>query len=382
MTRSDRVFRVLVRLGIASATAACGLGLAGELEIPDGPGSGTSANSRHGQSADDGGDANGADADDFGQDGASGLDPDAAFAGDDSGSMGGSSSGGGPAHGGADGGTMPTMPCDFNGTWATKLTIPVNWVPQGIMSVILQPGSGTINQWIMQSRVQSGTTLTDTTVVCGIDLPDFAGTVVAGAEAYGVRFPDSLFDDHYLPSFTITGTLSAATTNAQYTTTAAAALLGIDLASPTTAAWPSAIDAIAESVDSDHDGNPGVTAFAATGASYSFIPTDIYKTNRASAVYVVIRQVTQVSGTVGDCNHISGSVTIPQLTDSNGDSKYAIDSHVIGCELEGDGGTCNDLQWSFIDGTQPVFSPTGSSTFASVRMPATTTCSQVRTMLP
>ena len=204
----------------------------------------------------------------------------------------------------------------------------------------------------------------------------------AGAETYGVRFPDSLFDDNYLPTFTINGTLSAATTNAQYSTAAAAALLGIDLASPTTAPWPSAIDALAESVDSDHDGNPGVTAFAAQGSTYSNIPTDITKSARASAVYVVIRQVTQVNGTVVDCNHMSGSVTIPQLTDSNGDSKYAIDSHVIGCELEGDGGTCDALQWSFIDGTQPVFSPTGTSTFASVRMPANATCLQVRTMLP
>jgi hypothetical protein len=379
MTRSDRVFRVLVRLGIASATAACGLGLAGELELGDPGGSGSDANSRHGQNGDDGGDASGSDADDFGPDGAYGFDPDGALAGDDSGITG---SSGGPAKGGAEAGPGPTVPCNFNGMWATKLTIPVSWVPQGITSVILMPGSGTINQWILQSRVQSGTTLTDTTVVCGIDLPDFAGTAVAGAEAYGIRFPDSLFDDNYLPSFTITGTLSAATTNAQYSTAAAAALLGIDLASPTTAAWPSAIDALAESVDSDHDGNPGVTAFAAQGPGYSNIPTDITKSARASAVFVVIRQVTQVSGTVGDCNHISGTIAIPQLTDSNGDSKYAIDSHVIGCELEGDGGAGNDLQWSFIDGTQPVFSPSGTSTFASVRMPASTTCSQVRTMLP
>jgi hypothetical protein len=234
----------------------------------------------------------------------------------------------------------------------------------------------------LQTRTQSGTTLTDSTVVCGIDLPDFAGTVVAGAEAYGVRFPDALFDDHDLPSFTINGTVSASTTNATYTTSATAALLGIDLASPASAPWPSAVDALTESIDSDHDGNPGVTAFAAQGAGYSDIPIDIYKSARATAVYVVIREVTQVTGTVTDCNHMSGSVTIPQLTDSNGDSKYAIDSHVIGCELEGDAGACNGLQWTFIDDTQPIFSPSGGSTFASERMPSSTTCMQVRAALP
>jgi hypothetical protein len=375
--RSHRVLRVFVRIGLACASAACGLGLAGELQAPGDLGSGSS---RHGQglSSDDGSaDANSDDADPFGGDDASNFDPDASF---------GSSSGGNPGDGGPPIGTPdaagPTVPCTFSGNWATKLSIPVSWVPQGLMSVILNPGSGTINQWILQQRTQSGTTLTDSTVVCGIDLPDFQGTVVAGAEAYGVRFPNSLFDDHYLPTFTINGTLTAATTNATYSTAPAAALLGIDLSSPTTAPWPSAIDAVAESVDSDHDGNPGVTALAAQGAGYSDIPTDIYKSARASAVYVVIRQVTQVSGTVTDCNHISGSVTIPQLTDSNGDSKYAIDSHVIGCALDDDGGTCNALQWSFIDGTQPVFSPSGTSTFASVRMPPSTTCAAVRAELP
>jgi hypothetical protein len=366
-----------MRLGIGCVSAACGLGLAGELVVPNGDpgGGGTSKHGPGGGSSDDGGfdDASESDADEFGGDAVSSFDPDAMPG------PGGSGDGGHSKGADAEG---PTVPCTFGGTWATKLTIPVSWVPQGIMGVILNSGSGTINQWILQTRTQSGTTLTDSTVVCGIDLPDFAGTVVAGAEAYGVRFPDALFDDHDLPSFTINGTVSASTTNATYTTSATAALLGIDLASPASAPWPSAVDALTESIDSDHDGNPGVTAFAAQGAGYSDIPIDIYKSARATAVYVVIREVTQVTGTVTDCNHMSGSVTIPQLTDSNGDSKYAIDSHVIGCELEGDAGACNGLQWTFIDDTQPIFSPSGGSTFASERMPSSTTCMQVRAALP
>src|SRR5580692_6472421 len=378
MKRKGRVLRLLVRLGLGCASAACGVGLAGEVVEPVGdPGGGSSKHGPGGGSSDDGSsdDATSDDGGAFSSDDDAGFDPDGAPGG-------GNAYDGGSLLAAFEAGPGPTVPCSFGGTWATKLSVPVSWVPQGIMGVILAPGSGSINQWILGSRTQSGTTLTDTTVTCGIDLPDFTGTVVAGAEAYGVRFPDSLFDNNYLPSFTINGTLSAATTNAKYTTQPAAALLGIDLASPTTAPWPDALDALDESVDSDHDGNPGVTAFAAVGSGYSFIPTDIYKSARATALYVVIRQVTQVSGTVNDCNHISGSVTIPQLTDSNGDSKYAIDSHVIGCELEGDGGACNALQWSFIDGTQPVFSPSGGSTFASVRMQPSTTCAQVRAELP
>src|SRR5580704_4843508 len=70
--------------------------------------------------------------------------------------------------------------CNFSGTWATKLTIGVNWVPQGITSVILAAGSGTIEQWVLSTRVQTGTTTTDTAYVCGIALPDFSGTNLVG----------------------------------------------------------------------------------------------------------------------------------------------------------------------------------------------------------
>jgi hypothetical protein len=379
MMRKGRVLRLVARLGLGCASAACGLGLAGELVVPPGdPGGG--GNSKHGQgggSSDDGSsDAASDDASEFGSDDATGgFDL-------EGGPRGSSPTDGGSLLAAFEAGPGPTVPCTFGGTWATKLTIPVSWVPQGIMGVILAPGSGTINQWILQTRTQSGTTLTDSAIVCGIVLPDFQGTVVAGAETYGVRFPDSLFDNNYLPSFTLSGTVSASTTNATYTTTSAAALLGIDLPSATTATWPSDSTAFTDSVDSDHDGNPGVTAFAAQGAGYSNIPTDIYKSNRASALYVVIRQVTQVSGTVHDCNHMSGSVTIPQLSDGSGSTKYAIDSHVIGCDYQNDGGACGLLQYTFIDDTQPIFSPSGSSTFASVRVPASTTCTQVRAELP
>jgi len=361
MTRSGRVLRVFTRLVVGSVSAACGLGLAGELVVPAGqPGTG-------GQGDDLGG------ANEGGEDAAVSNDLDATtYVTDPEGGSFTNQDSSGMASGQHEA-SIPPGQCNFTGTWATKLTIPVSWVPQGLTGVILNPGSGTIGQWILQSRTQSGTALTDTTVVCEIDLPDFQGTIIAGSETYGVRFPNSLFDNHYLPSFTIAGTVSSLAPDASYTTTPSAALLGIAMASPTTDPWPSAIVALTEEVDSDRDGNLGVTALAAQGSSYSDIPTDLEKDSRATAVFVVIRQVTQVSGTVTDCN---------QLTDSNGDSKYAIDSHVIGCELEGDGGTCSAAQWGFIDGTQPVFTPSGGSTFATLRMPLNATCAQVRQALP
>jgi hypothetical protein len=274
--------------------------------------------------------------------------------------------------------------CDFAGTWGSRLTIDVSWAPQGLTSIILAPGTGQIKQWIKGVRVVSGKSLTDTTIVCGVALPDFQETAIAGSETYGVRFPNSLFDNGYLPSFTVNGTVSGFTAGSTYATTETAALLGLTLTNPTTAPWPSTVTT---SVDSDKDGKPGVTIDVAQGSPYSDIPTEFppffQMPARAKELYVAIRQVTQVSGTVDDCDHASGTITIPQIqtSGSGGTSKYAIDSHVLGCMLES-GADCSASQASFVDNTQPVFTPSGTTDFHSLRLAAGATCADVRSMLP
>ena len=274
--------------------------------------------------------------------------------------------------------------CNFAGTWATHITIDVSWVPQGLMGVILAPGTGKIEQWIKSVRIVNGTATTDPAVVCGIGLPDFSGTSFVGGETYGVRFPPSLFDSGYLPTFAIHGTLGDSSPHATFATTSTAALIGLTLANPTTAAWPATVTT---AVDTDMDNNPGVTVNAATGpipgtrkaGFYSDFPVDVFK-SRANQLFIVIRQVTQLSGAATDCNHISGTTTIPKIPDTS-TGKYAIDSHVIGCNLAA-GGICSASQTSFIDGTQPVFSPSGTATFASARMQTGATCADVRAALP
>jgi hypothetical protein len=279
----------------------------------------------------------------------------------------------------------PPGTCNYDGIWASKLTIDVSWAPQGLTSIVLANGSGTIKQWIRGNRMQQGMTLTDATVVCGVDLPDFQGTAIVGMETYGVVFPSALFESHDLPVFTVTGTISGQVPGSTYTTTPTAALLGVSLPDPATDAWPSTVTT---AVDMDMDGKPGVTIGVATGATasggaYSGVPVGIpgigQPTIRADKLYVAIRQVTSVSGTVQDCNHISGTVTIPSIA-----GKAGIDSHVLGCELAA-GGDCStgaSSQASFVDNTQPVFTPTGSGTFEAVRVPTGTSCAAVRQMLP
>ncbi len=292
-----------------------------------------------------------------------------------------------------DGGSTTTLGdsgvCNFNGTWATQITIDVTWQPQGLMSVILAPGSGTIRQWVKGARVQTLAAplqLSDDSVACGIELPDFQATTLGLNEVYGVRFPDSLFDDGYIPPFTVNGALTLQPGGSfSYSTTPTAVLLGVTMQSPTTDAWPSTVTT---EIDQDMDGNPGVTIAVAQGAlavptatatDYSYVPTGVpapfMPINLAGSLYVAIRQVTITSGTVQDCDTITGTVSIQTIN-----SKPAIDSHVLGCQLV-DGGPCTtgaSSEASFVDNSQPVFTPSGTTSFRSIRVATGATCATVR----
>ena len=296
-----------------------------------------------------------------------------------------------------DGGTVSTPGfdggCDFNGTWATQIKIDVTWQPQGLMSVILASGSGTITQWVKGLRVQTAAAplqLSDDSVVCGIELPDFQATALGLNEVYGVRFPDSLFDDGYIPPFTVNGALTLQPGGTfGYSSTPTAVLLGLTMADPTTDPWPATVTT---AIDQDMDGNPGVTIAVAQGplaaptttaSDYSYIPTGVpapfMPINLASSLYVAIRQVTVTSGTVQNCNTITGTVGIQTI-----DAKAAIDSHVLGCQLV-DGGQCTtgtSSEAAFVDNSQPVFTPSGNTSFQAVRVPTGSTCAYVRGLLP
>ena len=350
--------------GCASLAVACGLDLSGEQLVSPDAGIGAGAT--------------------FGDEGgSSGGGP---FASQDAGAT--SASDGAarePRDAGSSGSKVPPGSCDFTGTWGSLLTVDVSWAPQGlnIQTFVLAPGSGTIKQWIKGVRTQHGTSLQDSTVVCGIELPDFHGTQIVAGQTYGVVFPDSLFDNLYLPSFEVDAVVTSSAPGAVYRASAAAALLGLTMANPTTDPWPATVTT---ATDPDHDGTPGVTVSAAQGpvppgdaGSYAYFPVGIPAAFQpvvlSSKLHLAIRQVTAVTGSVVDCDHISGEVSIPQIA-----GQYAIDSHVIGCELL-EGGVCTDTQAAFIDNTQPVFTPSGATTFQGMRLPAGSTCATVRSML-
>jgi hypothetical protein len=284
-----------------------------------------------------------------------------------------------------DGGPRPDGgACDFNGTWGAEITMDVTWAAGGIADIVIAPGSGTIKQWLLSTRTQSGTSVSDSAVVCGIQLPDFQGTALVN-ETWGVRFPNDLFDSGNLGTFAINGTVSGSTPTAMYTTTPSAVLLGLTLPSGATAVWPGTITT---EVDEDKDGKPGITAAVAPpGGGFSYVPLDISVTfsstvPRADHLYLAIRQVTSVSAQFTDCDHASGSVTVPQITDPSNpnpltNKKYAIDSHVIGCNVNGSNTDCSADQTSFVDQNQPVFVPS-ATTYTSARLASGANCATVR----
>jgi hypothetical protein len=312
--------------------------------------------------------------------------------GRDGGDSGGSPPGNdaGPDGSAQDGGAAPDgSACNFAGTWGAEITMDVTWAAGGLLNIVIAPGSGTIKQRILSTRTQSGTTVTDTAVACGIQLPDFQGTALVN-ETWGIRFPNALFDSGNLASFTMNGTVSGSTPTATYTTTPAAVLLGLTLPNAATAVWPSSITT---EIDEDRDSKPGITAnVVPPGGGFSYVPVDFTVTfapttvPRADRLYLAIRQVTAVSAHFTDCDHASGSVTVPQITDPSNpntatNTKYAIDSHVIGCSVTGSGTDCSANQTSFVDGNQPVFVPS-ATTFTSTRLASGATCAAVRAAFP
>ncbi len=171
--------------------------------------------------------------------------------------------------------TAPDGGCDFDGTWGSLITIDVSWAPQGISGFILAAGNGADRgSGSRATRVQSSAlsaALSDDSVVCGIVAPGLSRRpMIAGGETYGVRFPDTLFDTEYLPTFTVNGALGESASGVTtYSSTPTAALLGVDDGPPDHR--PVARDDRHE-VDLDNDGNPGVTVGVAQGAPYIGYP--------------------------------------------------------------------------------------------------------------
>jgi hypothetical protein len=273
-----------------------------------------------------------------------------------------------------DAGGFNPLSCDYSGTWATFASVPVTWPS----TIAILPGGGNLNQWTLSQQVQdSPGQISLSTIPCGITTPDFQTNLFGGSSAFGIRFPDSLFDSNGIPAakFKITASIDP-NGGFAFASSAFAFTIGFKMDNPTTAAWPATTSIT--SVDQDGDQHPGVTIFPATGVGYSYPPTSIPfpGTPLADLLYLAQRTVSTLNGRLTSCDQMNGHVTIAVLS-----GVAAIDSSIIGCHVQ-NASDCNATQSSFIDQNRPVFTPSGPGSMISVRLPNGATCADARARFP
>lgn len=277
---------------------------------------------------------------------------------------------GGSGGSGSGGTTANPLGCNFDGTWGSYISAPVSWPATPL---VLQAGTGALQQWNLTVFKQEGLNVKAETVPCSIYLPDLQSDFFGGYSKFGIRFPDTLFDAGAVPStkFVLYGDVASGTYS--YHTDPFAILLGIRLDAPTTDPWPAV--GSQHIVDDDLDNKVGVTVVPAPGNGYSLPPTDL-NGGRADLIYIAERTVSFLAGTITGCDQIEGSVTIVSI---NG--KPGIDSSVIGCRKVG-GTECVANDAAFIDANRPQYTPTGLGTITTVRLPSGAGCPDVRARFP
>jgi hypothetical protein len=260
------------------------------------------------------------------------------------------------------GGTCATS-CSVGGTWAAKLGVALTWPS----SLTLATGSGQLTIYALFTGTETGNTVNATLLPCGITVPDFSGSSLAGSELYGLTFPTTLFDHSpaFLPTTAATVTLGGTTPGSSVTVPPMAFLIGLSLASPTTTAWPTTPETVT-SVDMDQDTKPGVTTPYKTGGTYSNVPLNLAKSARTDKAYLAARVVTSISATLASCSSISGTATVTNF-----------DTHIIGCEVAGGTTDCTATQSDFTDSNRPGY-VAGAATISLVKLAAGATCATVR----
>lgn len=265
------------------------------------------------------------------------------------------------------GDTAALNTCDSTGTWAIKVETPVQWAG----SFVVQPGTGTITNWLKSTRSQEGTTITDQATLCGVTTPDYLSAAAFGGEKYGVQFPEALFESGQLPSITIKGELPSNEIGSEFTAEPAAAIIGATMANPVTDPWP-ANSALLTPVDVDGDSKLGVSVDTNKSAGYKNPPLDAFLSARANRVYTAFRQVITTKGVIKTCDRVEGSGTVAVIA-----NKPAIDQRVLGCRRE-NGTDCSASEYKLLDSAAPVYKPTGDAVVTMVRIAPETTCADIR----
>ncbi len=271
-----------------------------------------------------------------------------------------SAGGGAPA---CDAGGCGAAACDLNGMYALKIVMQASWAG----STYVDAGSGTFTFWVRLLAVQSGNNIASRLTECGRSAPDFAAA--SAGEIYSFGYPDSLFDSAALPTATTTVTLSNPAPPASWEMSSVALLMGTTMADPIGGAWPASA-AGWYAVDTDGDGEPGVTGLYRSGGSYSYPHTaGSAFAARADRSYVASRVVFLLRGTLSSCTGSSGAAEVK-----------AVDKRIFGCHLSLTGQDCSSAQADFLDGNEVHYAP-GTATYTLTKVTNSATCADIRAAL-
>ena len=273
----------------------------------------------------------------------------------------------GTGGGGGTGGTgIDAGPCDPRTAYteASHLIVNVSW-PAGTASM---RGDGQLHVWGKVVYTASGNTVTGELQACGISLPPTTLTALGGGGTIQIEVPNDAWEAPSMPRFPIDVTQTSwdvgSTVNLSYT-----ALIGLTMADPSTAPWPTSYTGITMINDAEGDMHAGLTAIPRSGGTFTLPPTSILQTARADQLYIVIRQVTSAMLTRTACDQASGSATFAFLN-----------NHVVGCHIMG-ASDCMPNDVSFIDNNRTIYDITSATAETKV-VADTATCADVRAALP
>jgi hypothetical protein len=271
--------------------------------------------------------------------------------------------------------------CDMNGTFALQQESDITWDPVTLLGItLLAGGSDTTTSWGLRHYTVSGSTLQMDSTPCGGTAPDICSPFFK--EAYAQTVPNSVWDSATVPVTSASMTLTDPDPGDAFNGPLEYTILGVTLTSPT-GAWPTAWNAAGITwVDPDNDTHPGVSVFVKTtgtsvscGFPYAALP-DPSNSNgpRLATVYTGSRGISSYVGHIVDCNTIKGTVNGPVNGFPEGDGR------VRGCTYV-NGTQCSATTYNSLDSQANTNNiHTLSTSFTMVRVPSTTTCTQVRAM--
>jgi hypothetical protein len=275
-------------------------------------------------------------------------------------------------------------------TEAVHIKLAVTWAG----TQVLVAGSGTADIWLKSDLTINGTAVTGTSKTCGLTLPAIQLGSLVNNEKVKLTFDDALWDKPNMPTFMTTGQQGGFSVGSTVSIDPTVGLLGIKASSPyasVSKAWPDPTATTptkfgtypqfmaSDLDDPDGDGMMGIPVNASNTGGYSYVPTNLnYANDFADIVSFVSRNKIALTGTIDQCDHITGTATVSTF-----------ENHVVACHdaASAPDKNCTNITTGvlsgpgFVDTNRTMFAP-GSATYVAAKIPAGSNCAAVRTAVP